>query len=37
MLYSDEFDQLIERKLQDPDWAYLRTDSASKQLGWGSA
>lgn len=25
-LYSREFDELIARKLRDPDWAYLRTD-----------
>lgn len=25
-LFSAEFDQLIARKLADPDWAYLRTD-----------
>jgi len=23
---SREFDELVERKLKDPDWAYLRTD-----------
>lgn len=36
-MYTDEFDRLIERKLQDPDWAYLRTDGASTRMGWGSA
>lgn len=25
-MYSDEFDRIIARKLDDPDWAYLRTD-----------
>lgn len=25
-MYSEEFDRIIERKLSDPDWAYLRTD-----------
>lgn len=25
-MYSKEFDQIILRKLQDPDYAYLRTD-----------
>lgn len=24
--YSKEFDQIIERKLRDPDWRWLRTD-----------
>lgn len=25
-MYSDEFDRIIARKLDDPDWAHLRTD-----------
>jgi hypothetical protein len=25
-LFGEEFDRLVERKLADPDWAYLRTD-----------
>lgn len=25
-MYSDEFDGIIAKKLNDPDWAYLRTD-----------
>lgn len=25
-MYSEEFDRLVARKLQDPDYAYLRTD-----------
>jgi hypothetical protein len=25
-MYSDEFDRIIALKLDDPDWAYLRTD-----------
>jgi hypothetical protein len=25
-MFTAEFDQLIDRKLRDPDWAYLRTD-----------
>lgn len=25
-MYSKEFDEIIARKLNDPDWAYLRTD-----------
>lgn len=36
-MYTDEFDRLIERKLQDPDWAYLRTDGAGSRMGWGAA
>lgn len=25
-LHSDEWKRLVKRKLQDPEWAYLRTD-----------
>jgi len=25
-MFSKEFDALVERKLQDPDWKFLRTD-----------
>jgi len=25
-MYSEEWDRLVWKKLQDPDWAYLRTD-----------
>ena len=25
-LFSKEFDDVVKRKLNDPDWAYLRTD-----------
>ena len=25
-LFSKEFDEVVKRKLNDPDWAYLRTD-----------
>lgn len=25
-MFTPEFDELVERKLQDPDWKYLRTD-----------
>lgn len=35
-MYGDEFDRLIERKLQDPDYAYLRTDKPKLQAGWGA-
>jgi hypothetical protein len=35
-LFGPEMDALVERKLADPDWAYLRTDSKHTQayLGW---
>lgn len=35
-MFSAEFDQLVERKLKDPDWAYLRTDNSSAIVGFGS-
>lgn len=25
-MYTKEFDELVARKLKDPEWAYLRTD-----------
>lgn len=31
---SKEFDELIRKKLRDPDWAYLRTDKPGLQVGW---
>lgn len=37
-MYTPEFNQLIERKLNDPEWKYLRTDNAHVNgfLGFGS-
>lgn len=37
-LFGKEMDELVERKLKDPEWAYLRTDSAQVQgfMGFGS-
>lgn len=37
-MYSNEFDRLVQRKLSDPDWAYLRTYDrhTSGQIGFGS-
>lgn len=32
---SEEFNQLVERKLQDPDWAYLRVDGPNSRVGYG--
>ncbi len=31
---SKEWGELIRRKLQDPDWAYLRTDGPRYRVGW---
>lgn len=25
-MFSPEFDEIVQKKLQDPEWAYLRTD-----------
>lgn len=37
-MYTDEFDWLVERKLADPDWAYLRSHDpgANGWMGFGS-
>lgn len=37
-MFTPEFDELVERKLKDPDWRWLRTDSAHVQgfMGFGS-
>lgn len=36
-MFTKEFDQLVAKKLADPDWAYLRTDCAANgTLGFGS-
>lgn len=37
-MYSDEWDELVARKLSDPDWAHLKTHSpaANGWLGFGS-
>jgi hypothetical protein len=33
-LFTPEFDQVVQKKLGDPDWAYLRTDRPKLQSGW---
>ena len=33
-LFTPEFDRLIARKMQDPDWRFLRVDVRSTQSGW---
>lgn len=33
-LFTPEFDDLVHKKLQDPEWAYLRTDRPALQVGW---
>lgn len=33
-MFTPEFDEIVQKKLQDPDWAYLRTDKPSLIMGW---
>ena len=37
-LFGPEMDELVAKKLRDPEWAYLRTDSSQVQgfMGFGS-
>jgi hypothetical protein len=35
-MFSKEFDELVERKLKDPEWAYLRVDKPALQAGWSA-
>lgn len=34
--FTPEFDALVDLKLKDPDWRFLRVDSANSFLGFGS-
>ena len=33
-LFTPEFDLIVQQKLNDPEWAYLRTDRPKLQTGW---
>lgn len=33
---SREWDDIVKKKLKDPEWAYLRTDAPSHRVGYGS-
>jgi hypothetical protein len=33
-LFTSEFDLIVQKKLADPEWAYLRTDRPGLQAGW---
>jgi hypothetical protein len=35
-MFSPEFDEIVSRKLQDPEWAYLRVDRPALQAGWSA-
>lgn len=33
-MFSKEFDAIVQKKLADPDWAYLRVDRPALVTGW---
>ena len=33
-LFTPEFDEIVQRKLQDPEYAHLRTDKPALQVGF---
>lgn len=33
-LFSDEFNQIVRKHLQDPQWIHLRVDRPALQAGW---
>lgn len=33
-MFTKEFDGIVHKKLQDPEWAYLRTDKPKLLVGW---
>jgi hypothetical protein len=35
-MFTPEFDQVVQQKLQDPEWVYLRTDRPALQAGWSA-
>ena len=35
-MFSPEFDLIVQQKLADPEWAYLRTDRPKLQAGWSA-
>lgn len=32
--FTKEFDEIVQKKLEDPEWAYLRTDKPALIKGW---
>lgn len=32
--FTPEFDAIVQKKLYDPDWAYLRTDTKNSTIGF---
>lgn len=35
-MFTPEFDLIVQKKLIDPEWAYLRTDRPKLQAGWSA-
>jgi len=35
-LFTEEFDKIVQKKLRDPEWFYLRTDKPALQAGWSA-
>lgn len=35
-MFTADFDRIVQKKLDDPEWAYLRTDRPALQSGWTS-
>jgi hypothetical protein len=33
-MFTPEFDLIVQKKLQDPEWAYLRVDKPALITGW---
>ncbi len=33
-MFTPEFDLIVQKKLQDPEWAHLRTDKPALIVGW---
>lgn len=36
-LFTPEFDAIVRKHLQDPDWSHLRVDKPPLQVGWSFA
>lgn len=34
-MFTPAFDEIVAKKLKDPEWAYLRVDKPSLIMGWG--
>ncbi len=33
-MFTPEFDEIVQKKLNDPEWMYLRTDKPALIMGW---